>query len=345
MRIATYNVEWFTNLFDDQNRLMADQSWSARYKVKRTDQANALAHVFRKIDADAVLIVEAPNTDKKRSSVQALQNFASRFGLRQSRAVTGFESHTDQELTVLYDPDILKMHHDPKGEISDGGTITRSPRFDGKFKLDVDVDGQPDVHVFSKPPVELAVTHHASGKTIRLIGVHAKSKAPHGARNRREATEMSINNRRKQLAQCIWLRERVEDHLSADDSLIVLGDLNDGPGLDGYEKLFGKSSVEIVLGSADNPETHLKEPNAEIWLDPRQGWSVSTARFYSKQHKRYLNALLDYVMLSPDLVADHAPKWRIFHPFDDPACFNDPKMQTALLTASDHFPVCVDLGF
>ncbi|MCF6303802.1 MAG: endonuclease/exonuclease/phosphatase family protein [Rhodobacteraceae bacterium] len=344
MRIATYNVEWFTNLFDDENQLMPDQNWSARYKVKRVDQANALAHVFGKIDADAILIVEAPNTDTKRSSVQALQNFASHYGLRQSRAVSGFESHTDQELSVLYDPKILKMHHDPQGDISDGNHITRSPRFDGKFKLDVDVDGQPDVHVFSKPPIELALTHLGSGKNLRLIGVHAKSKAPHGARTPREATKISITNRRKQLAQCLWLRQRVEDHLKTGDSMIMLGDLNDGPGLDGYEKLFGKSSVEIVLGSADTPETRLKDPHAEIWLDPRQGWSLSSARFYSTQHKRYLNALLDYVMLSPDLVARYAPKWRIFHPFDDPECFDNRKMQKALLTASDHFPVCVDLG-
>jgi len=345
MRIATYNVEWFTNLFDDDNALMLDQKWSARYKVNRVDQANALAHVFRKIDADVILIVEAPNTEKTRSSTQALQNFASHFGLRQSRAATGFESHTDQELTVLYDPKVVKMHHDPQGDFSTGDIITRAPRFDGKFKHDIDVEGQPDVHVFSKPPVEMALTHRASNKDFRLIGVHAKSKAPRGAQNEAEATKISISNRRKQLAQCLWLRERVEDHLAAGDSVIVLGDLNDGPGLDGYEKLFGKSSVEIVLGDAAKPDTHLADPHAQIWLDPRQGWSLSSARFYSKHHKRYLNALLDYVMLSPDLVADHAPKWRILHPFDDPQCFNDIKTQDALLTASDHFPVCVDLNF
>ncbi len=344
MRIASYNIEWFTELFDDDNQLILDQEWSSRYRIKRVDQANAVAHVFRKMDADIILIVEAPNTDKKRSSVRAMQNFASHFGLRQSATVTGFVSHTDQELTVLYDPKIVKMHHDPQGEVSDGNTITRAPRFDGKFKLDVDADGQPEVYTFSKPPIELVLAHRASGKNIRLIGVHAKSKAPHGARNDAEAKEISIANRRKQLAQCIWLRERVEDHLNADDSLIVLGDLNDGPGLDGYEKLFGKSSVETVLGSVVTPKTHLKDPHAEIWLDPNQGWSIGTARFYSKHHQRYLNALLDYVMLSLDLVRDTNPKWRVLHPFDDPTCFDDKKLQNALLTASDHFPVCVDLN-
>ncbi len=344
MRIATYNVEWFTALFDKNNQLLHDTNKSARYKISRAEQADSLAHVIREINADVLLIVEAPNTEHKQSSILALQNFATHYNLRQSGAVTGFESHTDQELTVLYDPEIVELRHDPQGHISDGSIITRSPRFDGKFKLDVDLDGQPEIHTFSKPPIELALTHRKTNKSLRLVGVHAKSKAAHGARNDFEATKIAIKNRRKQLAQCIWLRERVEDHINAGDSVIVLGDLNDGPGLDGYEKLFGKSSVEIVLGDPAKPDTHLKDPHAQIWLDPRQGWSLSSARFYSKHHQRYLNALLDYVMLSPDLVADHSPKWRIFHPFDDPTSFNDRKMQNALLTASDHFPVCVDLG-
>ncbi|MEP0249737.1 MAG: endonuclease, partial [Roseobacter sp.] len=54
-------------------------------------------------------------------------------------------------------------------------------------------------------------------------------------------------------------------------------------------------------------------------------------------------ALLDYVMLSPDLAAKE-PVWRIWHPLDDPKCWNDPDLRQALVTASDHFPVSVDLS-
>jgi hypothetical protein len=50
-------------------------------------------------------------------------------------------------------------------------------------------------------------------------------------------------------------------------------------------------------------------------------------------------------MLSPDLARTTNPKWRIWHPFDDPECFKDLEMRDALLTASDHFPVSVDLDF
>lgn len=33
IRIATYNVEWFVNLFDEKGRLREDDAWSSRYNV------------------------------------------------------------------------------------------------------------------------------------------------------------------------------------------------------------------------------------------------------------------------------------------------------------------------
>ena len=68
----------------------------------------------------------------------------------------------------------------------------------------------------------------------------------------------------------------------------------------------------------------------------------TTARFWLRKEKRYLQALLDYIMVSPGL-RDLEPRWRIWHPFDDPECFGDEPLQEALLTASDHFPVTLDI--
>ena len=186
------------------------------------------------------------------------------------------------------------------------------------------------------------MTALGSGQTLRMIGVHAKSKAPHGARNKQEAVRISIANRRKQLAQCIWLRQRVDDHVRAGDPLIVLGDFNDGPGLDEYEKLFGRSGVEIVLGMDHDPAEQLYDPHAMAFYGPRRGPSPSTARFFKHQTKTYLNALLDYVMVSPDLM-EKSPDWTIWHPFDHAECFQDEGLSRALLEASDHFPVTLDI--
>ncbi|MBK5935154.1 endonuclease/exonuclease/phosphatase family protein [Rhodovulum imhoffii] len=337
MRLATYNVEWFNALFDDSGALINDRGWSGRRNVRRRDQIAALGIVFTALDADAVMVIEAPDENGRRSCVAALEEFARVHDLRARRAIIGFGNDTQQEIALLYDPDVLDVRHDPRGDPTGKKGSVDAPRFDGVFRWDIDVDTAPELIRFSKPPLELEA--EASGRRFRMIGVHAKSKAPHGASNADQAIRLSIQNRRKQLAQCIWLRQRIESHLRAGDPLIVLGDFNDGPGLDEYEKLFGLSGVEIVMGHADEAALRLFDPHA---LQVRLAAQPSTARFYIAPEDRYLSALLDYIMVSPDL-RSKARRWRIWHPFDDPALYRVPELREALLVASDHFPVSLDI--
>jgi len=335
VRFATYNVEWFTNLFDDQDKLALDDAWSGRRDVTRARQIEALGIVFTALDADAVMIIEAPDTNRHRKTAPALQAFAAAFDLRTSAVATGFANDTQQEIALLYDPDMLTARHDPIGDEVGKKGSRDAPRFDATFRIDLDIDATEDLVRFSKPPLELAV-ETKNGHKLRLIGAHLKSKAPHGASSRDEIMRLSIANRRKQLAQAIWLRQRIETHLAQGESLILLGDLNDGPGLDEYENLFGRSSVEILL------DDDLYDPHARLALQRRLGAMPTTARFLLDHEDRYLQALLDYVMISPDLMAHH-PDWRIWHPFDDKRCWQVPELRDALLVASDHFPVTVDL--
>ena len=70
MRLATYNVEWFANLFDDGDRLIVDDGWSGRQDVTRVAQIEALGKVFTALDADAVMVIEAPNTGRRQNTVR-----------------------------------------------------------------------------------------------------------------------------------------------------------------------------------------------------------------------------------------------------------------------------------
>lgn len=331
MRFATYNVEWMNSLFDEDGQLLDDEGWSSRRDVTRAAQTDALRTVFRSLDADAVMVIEAPDNSRNRDTVKALETFARLAEIRARRAVIGFSNDTQQEIALLYDPDVVTVMHDPL-------IHQDAPRFDERFRIDLDIDATEDEVVFSKPPLELEVeTSH--GVSLRMIGAHLKSKAPHGARNRDEVMRISIANRRKQLAQAIWLRARIDGLLEDGHPVILLGDLNDGPGLDEYENLFGRSSVEIILGEG---RTALFDPHARQALQRRLGAAPTTARFWIRPEQRYLQALLDYIMVSPDLAA-REPVWRIWHPFDDPACWAQPALRDALVTASDHFPVSLDI--
>ena len=334
LRIATYNVEWFNTLFDDAGQLIDDDSWSARWNVTKAAQTAALGHVFQAMDLDAVMVIEAPDTSRRRQGSRALATFAERFELRAREVVMGFANDTQQEIALLYDPDMMTAVHDPLGDLT---SASPAPRFDADLRIDLDTDAALDVVRWSKPPLEVKVT--VGGQVLRLIGVHAKSKAPHGAGNDAEATRIAIENRRKQLAQCIWLRQRVNQHLEAGDDLIVMGDFNDGPGLDEFEKLFGRSGIEVVLGQEG--QVPLYDPHAAQVLSRKIAAAPSTARFV-RRGGTFLNALLDYVMVSPGIRAAN-PVWQIWHPFDHPDCYTNIVLREALLTASDHFPVSLTL--
>lgn len=343
MRLATWNVEWFNSLFDDDGAPLDDGEWSSRRDVTRGDQLAAIAVVMHALDADALMIIEAPDHNGRRSTVTALERFADVVGLRARRALVGFTNDTQQEIALLYDPDVLQAQHDPQGVETGKRGSTDAPRFDGVFRIDLDIDAVEDLVRFSKPPLEVRLTTQR-GAVLRLIGVHLKSKAPHGASTPGDVMRIAIANRRKQLAQAVWLRARVVTHLEAGDPLIVMGDFNDGPGLDEYEGLFGRSSVEVVLGEGEGEDEALRlyDPHARSALGQKIGAVHSTSRFYLAHEGRYLQALLDYIMVSADLLA-LGPTWRIWHPFDDPACYGDDALCSALLTASDHFPVTLDI--
>lgn len=339
MRLASYNVEWFEALFDARGGLRRDGE-GRRHGVSRAAQIDALAHVFRALDADGVMVIEGPDDRPQRPATAALEGFAAGAGLRASRAVLGFANHTQQEILFLHDPETLDARHDPRGAAPFPGAVPEEGpvRFDGRYPIDLDVDNHPERVTFSKPPLELAVRTRA-GRELRLIGVHLKSKAPHGASSSADLLRLAIANRRKQLAQAIWLRDRVSAHLAAGESVIVMGDLNDGPGIDQYESLFGRSSVEIVLGGPG--EIPLYDPHAARGLERRLAPLPTSARFFLASEGRWLQALLDYILVSPDLRGT-APRWRIWHPFEDAECYADPALREALLLASDHFPVTLD---
>ena len=179
-----------------------------------------------------------------------------------------------------------------------------------------------------------------AGFDLRVIGAHLKSKAPHGAKTEEQVRAYSIANQSKQLAQAIWLRQRITDHLDQGTPLIVAGDMNDGPGFDQYEKMLGRSTIEVLMGGEGMPKMY--EPHALMALSGRLNATPTTSRFFIRPENMFLQTLLDYIMVSPQ-IKDRNAAWRIWHPLDDPKCWNTPELRDALVTASDHFPVTLDV--
>ena len=177
-RIATYNVEWFNALFDDDGTLLEDDEWSSRQDVKRHEQLTALGIVFTAMDADAVMVIEAPDDNRKRSTVRALETFAHAYGLRARKALLGFRNDTQQEIALLYNPDVFSAVHDPLGDETGKKGTRDAPRFDGVFRFDVDIDASPELITFSKPPLEAALT---CARNRRPAAAHRRAPEIQGA--------------------------------------------------------------------------------------------------------------------------------------------------------------------
>ncbi len=67
----------------------------------RATRLTALGMVFTALDADAVMVIEAPDQNKHRATVPALENFAQAMGLRTRKAIMGFDNETQQEIALL----------------------------------------------------------------------------------------------------------------------------------------------------------------------------------------------------------------------------------------------------
>jgi len=331
MRLMSYNVEWFDDHFESDN---TPKTTAASIKV-----FDALTQVINAIDPDMIGITEGPNTTTttgNRSTIAALENFATAQGLRQSRAIMGYPSAGRQEIAVLYDPALMTPTHDPGGRPG----AKKNPPFNEKFEIDSDADGIREIYRHYRPPLELKITRADGGADFWMMVVHAKSKGIFNATDRVHYERTSERNRRKLFAECSSIRRRVEEWLDQDRPTIVMGDINDGPGFDYYEGRFGRSAVELIMGDLFKPDDILCNYIGEPKFG-RYGWEPSTARFRDLFTESHVNALIDHIMASRHLVPLGADPATVWNPYQSDAA--DP-LKRVLLDASDHFPVTLDIA-
>ncbi|MEM0910562.1 MAG: endonuclease/exonuclease/phosphatase family protein [Pseudomonadota bacterium] len=326
-----YNIEWFDDHFNADNSLKtADES-----KTK----FDAVAAVINSIDPDIVGITEAPNTTTttgQRDTVAALENFAEQYQLRQRKAMIGFPSRGRQEIALLYDPSVVEASHDPGGH---RGSVSK-PRFDEKFEQDSDGDEISEVYRHYRPPLEAKISVLDSGEEFWVLVAHAKSKGIFTAMDRINFDRTSERNRKKLFAECQSIRQRVDEWLADGRKVIVMGDINDGPGFDYYESRFGKSAVELIIGDVYSRDTLLKYHIGRPVFG-NYGWEPSTARFWDSYTDDLVNVLIDHIIVSAEFNGTGDQPHKIWNPWQLDEAIT---IKQSLVDASDHFPVTFDFS-
>ncbi len=201
---------------------------------------------------------------------------------------------------------------------------------------DIDDDGIKEVCEFERIPLEAKFRLADTDIAFTIVLVAAKSKGVFAVKDLLSHQYLGLGNRKKLYAQAKKLRERADNFISSqeDSKFIIMGDMNDEPGMDPMERLVGASAIETIAGSVFKPENilhnalwHMNESpdlKKELWTNKYPDMIVQNF----KDHK----AWLDHIFISPALMSDSRFS---YIKNSGNVSFKD-EVST---TASDHFPV------
>ena len=308
--IMTYNIGWMNRMFK-----------SGKIKDSKLEQAESAAEVISRIKPDILGICEAANERTEH------EHF--------------IEHHLDNEYSVCMGKsrggqNLVFYYRDRVQEVSVDADIDRYE----PWIADVDLDEIEENHKWEREPLE-ATFRLDDGPEIRMILLHTKSKIVASVVDFHNFQNIALANRKKLVAQAWHLRKRIDDLLTEDDALplVVMGDMNDGPGLDPFEKMVGTSFVETVMGSVFEPDKILH--NSLYWMKThdkadvrKQLWTadfpdpiVSTP--FGGKHQVWL----DHILVSPDMQSDGNPVRYV----KDSGSIGE--KDSVAGKASDHYPV------
>ena len=296
LKIANWNVEWMNRWFT------ADSAGAPQ--LRRSEEVDGVsdlqglcgrvAAVIDAMTADIVALQEGPS----RKSEIAL--FVEQF-LGDGYEIYGPAGKGQQKLYAL-----IKRSSTAVADVS-RITVEHGLDFEDDWDVDIDRDLLLDRYGFTRPPLVLRITS-SHGRDFRLINLHAKSKYVHqGERlwrdplRREEYLREALEARRRISAEAMRVREYL-DLCFADDeqaALAVVGDFNDGPGFDYFEKRYLTHGLANTLaGSPYIPPRMLRHGFVDE-MPKELNWTAVFDDFIEEVENRKI--LLDHILLSASL--------------------------------------------
>jgi endonuclease/exonuclease/phosphatase family metal-dependent hydrolase len=295
VRIASFNVEWMNDWFTEDAAPVAFRpTYFKDGHLNNTDQiASRVAAVIRAVDPDILAIQEGPS----RAAELALfvQDYLSDAGVPRYQFFLG-DSGAAQKLGLLYKPGAVSAQLAPHSSVAN---------LIDPWMSDVDGDAILDEYQFTRVPLVVDLT--VGGHTLQIIVMHTKSNFINNGAGlwANEATRQTyivaaLKNRRRISSEAMRTRRYLDAALRQDPALrvIVLGDLNDGPGLDYFEERYLTHNVtDILIGSAFAPELIFAHALHDVVVADR--FTAIFDDFVTGEDDKHL--LLDHLLLSPGL--------------------------------------------
>lgn len=279
-----YNIEWMNSMF-----------YKNVVKPKERARAEKIADIIKNINPHLLGISEAANAPEEHNDF--IQNFLPGLGYR----VAHGSSRGAQNLVFYY--------RDPLSVVKIDDAIS----YYDTWIDDVDDDGLKEQHRWHRKPLEVVFKIGQGGPKIRVVLVHTKSKGVFSVVDFGNFQKIALANRKRLVGQAYRLRRRLDTLLNGQNPLpiIVMGDMNDGPGLDVFERVVGRSFVETVVGSVFEPEKIFHNTLWKVFSEAPKNKRPWTAQFadpivghpFKWKHRVWI----DHIIASPDMLGDRSP--------------------------------------
>ena len=342
--ICSLNVEWMNDWFTAD----ADPTVAFKPTFTRDGHTSTTAEVstrtsglIRALDADVLAIEEGPSRPAELALF--IKDFLSDANGQPLYEFFLSDSGAQQKLGLLYKTgSVDSARLAPHSEIS--GLIDA-------WQADVDGDAVLDEYEFTRTP--LVVDLSFGGRALRVIVMHTKSNFINQGKQlwddpatRQQYVIAALKNRRRISTEGMRVRTFLDATLTENRqaNLIVLGDLNDGPGLDYFEELYLSHNVtDILIGSAFQPEWLFAHAQHDVPADER--YTAVFEDFVTAEKDKHV--LLDHILLSPGLkrggLKKVATSGRVRHAEYDAQVVNNGTNRED--RPSDHRPVSVQLEY
>jgi len=300
LRIASANLEWmnywFTNDSDPVDwKPTFIQDGQSNNTAKTAQRA---ANMIRAIDPDILGVQEGPSREGELALF--IKDYLADAAGQPLYQFFLSDSGGQQRVALLYKP----------GSVASASLAPHPSITNLIDPWEADVDGDMLLehdYRFTRNPlvVDVMLGSHA----LQVIVVHTKSSFVNNGSSmwlnlatRQEYVVAALKARRRNGTEGMRIREYLDSRLAATASVdfVVLGDLNDGPGLDYFEKRYLAHNVtDIILGSAYQPEWMLTHAQHDVPVADR--YTAVFDDFVESVPNKKL--LLDHILLSPGLVA------------------------------------------
>jgi len=188
-------------------------------------------------------------------------------------------------------------------------TVDENIKYYETWAEDIDQDGIEEVCEFEKKPLEVLFRRKGTDITFLVILVATKSKGVFSINDIVNHQYLALANRKKLLAQSKKIRCRLDQLMDEQPKLplIVMGDFNDEPGMDSYEKLLGASSIETVMGSVFETDKILHNTMWHLTKTDRKNdlWTTEYPDLIVQNFGLH-KAWLDHIFVSQNLLTESA---------------------------------------